>query len=123
MVWIRCAGLLNQVVNAIDLIMPRTPVPMIIARKIKHARPLDIERDIFILSKLVEEMAGVCAFIAATPIVGAPHVGARADAQIRPALPLPVRVQTNRDDWRLFTRGHGADHEQQQQAAMKHGFI
>ena len=102
--WTRFVGsarvaLLHQMIGPIDDIVPRAAMPVVVAGEVKHASSFHIERHIVVLGELVEKMARVRAFIAAAPVVGAAHVGARTDDPlIRPALPLPIRIQPDGND-------------------------
>ena len=97
-------------------------MPVVVTREIEHARPLYIQRDILVLGKLIKKMAGVSAFVTAAPIVGAAHVSARADAQVRPAVPLAAGIQADRDDRGFLRCGNDSKGDQQQQGAVKHLF-
>ena len=99
------AGLLDEVVRAIHLVMPGAAMPMVVTREVEHARPLDVQRDVPVVGELVEEMAGVGAFVAAAAVVGAAHIGPRADPLAGPALPQAIRIQTHGNDRRLLCRG------------------
>ncbi len=88
-------------VGAIDDVMPGAAVPVIVAREVEDAGILNIERDVEIVGELVEEMAGIGAFVAAGAVVGASHVGAGADALIGPAVPGAVGVVADGDDGRI----------------------
>ena len=45
--------------DTIHDVAPGAAVPMVIASEVKNTGPLNIERDILVVGKLVEEMAGV----------------------------------------------------------------
>ena len=95
------AGFLDDVVHAIDLVMPGAAVPVVVAGEVEHARALHVERHVAVVGELVEEVAGVGAFVAAAAVVGAAHVGPRADALAGPAFPQAIGVEANRNDRRL----------------------
>src|SRR5260370_32465667 len=120
MVRICRAGLLNEVVHAVHLVVPGATVLMVVAREVEHARPLNIESEVSVLGKLIEKMACVGALVAAAPVISAAQVSARSEALIGPAFPLAISIPTNRDGWRLLrcTKQAGADKEQQ--GAPKH---
>src|SRR5215471_1669500 len=99
-------------VQPVHFIMPRTSVPMVVAGEVKNSRSLNVQRHILVLGQLVQKVTGVGSFISTTPIIRASHVGAHADALIGPALPLPVSIQTNRNDGRLRSRQVTAEQEQ-----------
>jgi hypothetical protein len=100
MIWSRAARFLHEMVYAIDFIMPRASMPMIVTGEIENARPLQVEGNVLVFRQLVEEMAGISAFISPTPVVGATHVRACADALLRPSLPKPIGITTDGNDWR-----------------------
>ena len=102
MVWIGGAGLPDDVIRSVDLIMPWTSVPMITAHKVKDARPADIETNVKIIRQLIEEMAGISALVSAAPIISAAHISPHSDALTRPAVPLSVRIEAHWND-----RGRG----------------
>ena len=95
------AGLLHDVLGAIHNITPGASMPMIVSRKIQNPGALDIERDVVIVRQLIQEMARVGSFISASAIVRAAHVCPRADTLIWPAIPLPIRIQANRNHRRF----------------------
>ena len=105
------AGFLHDVVRAVHVVMPRAAVPVIVAGEVEHAGAFHVERHVVVVGQLIEEMGGVGPLVAASPVVGAAHVGARADALIRPAVPHAVRIQTHGNDG-LCRAGHG--HEERQ---------
>ena len=108
MVRIGAAAFLNNVFRAIYNVAPRTSVPMIIARKVKNARSFNIQRYIVVVGELIKEMTRIGPFIAAPTVVGAAHIGPRADALIRPPIPLPIGIQADRNDRRFRLRAPGA---------------
>ena len=116
------AGFLNDMIGTINFVMPRAAVPMVAAHEVEHAGPGDIERDVVIIGELVNEMAGIGAFIAASAVVSAAHVGARADALVRPLVPHSIGVKSNRDNWRLGVCGEkcaaGVENDEQRDKAV-----
>src|SRR5437868_1983155 len=84
--------------------MPWTAMPVVVSDEVNDARPLEVERHAAAPRKLIQEVAGVGRLVASTAIVGAAHGGQLSDAQIRPALPLPVGIQPYRDRRRLHSR-------------------
>ena len=82
-------------------------MPVIVTREVKDAATFHVERDIEVIRQLIEEMARIRSFIAAAPVIGAAHVGPRADPLIGPACPLPIRVQTDGNHRRLRGTRHG----------------
>src|SRR6516162_9343925 len=111
---VRGAGLLNDMVQSIHFIMPRTSMPMVVAGEIKNSRSLNVQRHIPVLGQLVEKVTGVCAFISAAAIIRAAHVGAHANALVWPAVPLSVSIQTDRNDRRLHSSQGTPEQEQSQ---------
>src|SRR5580765_7612951 len=101
MVRIGGAGLDYNVVRTVHFIMPWAAVPMIVSDEIENARAGDVQRHVFVFRKLIEEMAGIGAFVATAAVISAAHVGAHADALIRPALPLAISVKADGNDWRF----------------------
>ena len=93
------ATLLHQGVNAIDLVMPGTAVPVVVARKVQYPRALHVQRHIEVVSQLIEEVRRIG--IAAGAIIGAAHVGALAEALVRPAIPHDISVNAHRNHRRL----------------------
>ena len=75
---------------------------MVVAGEVEHARAFHIERDIEVVGGLIKEVAGVGPLIAAAAVVSAPHIRPSADPLIRPALPLPQRIKSDRNHRRLF---------------------
>ena len=100
MIRIRGAGFLNQAIRAVHFVVPRTSVPMVATDKIQYPAPGYVQRDVEIVGELVEEMAGVGAFVPAAPIVSAPHVSPGADALLRPAVPETISVKADGNDGR-----------------------
>src|SRR5688572_7021545 len=96
MIGITRAGFLHDEVAPIHHVMPRTAVPVIVACEVKNACALDIEGHVEVIRVLAEKMAGVGGLVCTASIVGATHVGAHADALLRPALPHSIRVKA---DW------------------------
>src|SRR4051794_12493134 len=78
-------------------------MPVIVARKINNSGAGDIKRDIVIVRELIQEMAGISAFIATSPIVCAPHIGTSANALVRPFIPLTVSIEADGNHRRLFS--------------------
>src|SRR5262245_50609735 len=115
MVWIGGAGLAHDVVRPIHFVMPRAAMPMIVANEIENTRSSDIQRHVFVFCQLIEEMAGICAFVSAAPVISAAHVCARADALIRPALPLAIGIQPNGNDGRFRCSAKLSKSERSQQ--------
>ena len=101
MIRIGGAGFLNDVVGTVHFVMPRAAVPMVVASEVEESRAGDVECDVFVFGELIEEMAGVGAFVAAAAVISAAHVGAHADALIRPAVPLAVGIEANGNDGRF----------------------
>src|SRR6266700_663264 len=101
-------------VYSIHLVMPRAAVPMVVTREIQNAWARDIECHVVIIRELIKKMTGISSFIAAAPIIRAPHVGSCPDPLIRPLVPLSIRVQPDRDHRRL-----GCDHPPQHHPGEK----
>ena len=102
--WIGGAGFLDNVIGSIDFVVPRASVPVIAAHKIQYPWSGDIEADVEVVSDLIKEMAGISALVSTAPVIGAAHVGARADALVRPAFPEAIGIKTHRNDRWLFRR-------------------
>ena len=83
------AGLLDDVVGAVDLVVPRAAVPVVVAGEVQDAAASDVERDVEVVGRSGRGSAGVGRAVAAVAVVGAAHVGAHADALLGPAVPLP----------------------------------
>lgn len=98
---IGCAGFLNNVVGAVNGVVPWAAVPMVVAGEVEDTGAGDVEGDVLVVVELIKEMAGVRAFVAACAVVGAPHVGAHADALQGPVLPLAIGVEAYWDCWRF----------------------
>ena len=101
LIWVGRARFLDDVSASVDFVEPGAAVPMIVAREVKNARTLNVERNIVGIGKLIEEVAGISAFVAAASIVSAAHVSARTDALDRPTFPLAVSVEADGDDGRF----------------------
>src|ERR1700687_4821616 len=99
MLGIGSAGLADHVLLAIDNVMPRTAMPVVVAREVENAGTGEIERHIEVVGKLIKEMTGIGGFISSGAIICAAHVGASAHAQVWPALPHPECVQAHGDHW------------------------
>ena len=82
------AGLLDDVVPAVHLVVPGAAVPVVVAGEVEDAGASDVERDVEVVGLLVEEVRRVGGVVAADAVVGAAHVGAHADALVGPAVPL-----------------------------------
>ena len=91
------AALLNDMIHAVHLVMPRTAVPVVISNEVKDAGALNIETDISVRSELIEEMGRISGLIASPSIVSAAHVRANSDSLIGPVIPHPVSVQAHRN--------------------------
>ena len=76
-VWIGCAALRDEVISAIDLVVPGTAVPVVVTREVEYARSLHIECDVEVVGLLIKEVARIGPFVAAGAVVGAAHVGVR----------------------------------------------
>src|SRR5207247_1324218 len=77
------ARLLDDVVGAVEQVMPRAAVPVIGPDEIEDARTLGIQRYVAVFGVLTEKMARVCGLIAAGAVIGAAHVRALADPNRR----------------------------------------
>src|SRR5215471_18085600 len=53
------AGLLDDVVKSVHFVMPRAPMPMVVAGEIKNSRSFHVQRNVLIFGQLIEKMAGV----------------------------------------------------------------
>ncbi len=80
-------------------------MPVIVAGEVQDAMAGHVQRHVVIVCQLVQEMAGVRAFVAATSVLRAPHVSARTNALIGPAFPLPVGVESDGNRWRFVGAG------------------
>ena len=70
--------------------------------KIQHPRVTrHVEGDVEIIGKLVEKMAGIGGFIAAPAVVGAAHVSSDSQSLHRPAVPLTIRIESDRHHGRF----------------------
>ena len=105
------AGLLDDAIAAIHLVVPGTTVPVVVADEVEDAGRFDVQRDIEIVGLLIQEVGSVGALVAAAPVVGAAHVGPGADALIGPPLPLAIGVGANGDRRRLGSGGRGQAEE------------
>ncbi|HIJ66152.1 MAG TPA: hypothetical protein HPP77_09405 [Candidatus Hydrogenedentes bacterium] len=106
------ARLLDDMVRAVDLVVPRAPVPVVVPSEIEDAWALDIEGYVEIIGLLVQEMAGVGALVSAGPVVGAAHIGSRAYANVGPSIPHTIRIQSHGNYRRLdqgVQQGDGQD--------------
>src|SRR5712664_1697612 len=103
MVGIGGAGFLNDVIVSVHDIMPRAAMPMVVASEIEDARSSEIESDVGIVSKLIQEVARISGFVSARAVVGAAHVSACSDAHVRPALPHSQCISAHGDHRRLGT--------------------
>src|SRR5437867_2732234 len=101
MVGVGRAGFLNDIVGAIDLIMPRTAVPVVVAGKVQYPGALHIERHVEIVGELVEEVGSIGSLVSARPVIGAAHIRPGTDPLIGPALPHAVSVESDGDYGRL----------------------
>src|SRR5579859_5606606 len=88
-------------ISAINIVMPRAPVPVVVTREVEDARAGHVQSDIVIVRELVKKMAGIRSLVPAPAVVGAPHVRAFTDPLIRPSFPLPISVQTDRYNGRF----------------------
>jgi hypothetical protein len=120
---VRGAALPDEVVGAIDLIVPGAAVPVVVAGEIQDAWALDVEGDVEVVGLLVEEVAGVGALVAAGAVVGAAHVRPRPNALVGPALPLAVGVEADGDDRRLVGHGSCGQSEHQAENAEKDAVV
>ena len=68
-------------------------MPVVIAAEEKNSRALYIERDVKVISELIEEMRRIGAFISSSSIVGAAHVGTHSDTLPRPLIPRPIGIE------------------------------
>ena len=82
---------------AIDFVVPGAAVPVVVADEVEDAGTFDVERDVAVVGELIEEVGGVGALVAAGAVVGAAHVGARADALVGPVVPHAISVETDGD--------------------------
>ena len=94
------AAFLNDMVCAVDHVMPWASMPVVVAAEQKNSRALDVERDVKVICELIEEMGCVGAFIASPSIVGAAHVGAHSDALPRPLVPGPIGIEPDGNGFR-----------------------
>jgi len=101
MIGIRCTRFLDDVIDAVDFVVPGAAVPVIVSGEVEHAWSFDVERDVVIVGQLIEEVAGVGRLVAAAPIVGAAHVSSNADALIGPTSPHAIGVEPDRDHRRF----------------------
>jgi hypothetical protein len=51
--WIRGAGLLDNVVLVVHLIVPRAAVPVVVADKVEDAGRLDVQRNVEVIGFLI----------------------------------------------------------------------
>src|SRR5437588_739280 len=86
LVWLCVPGFVDNLISAVHLIMPWTPVPMVISREVQNSRAGNIESDVPVFSNLIKKMAGICPLIPTAPVIGAAHKSASTDAFIGPAL-------------------------------------
>ncbi len=105
------AGFLYEIVGSIHHVMPGAAVPVVRSDEIQYARALDIQADVEIIRRLVQKVAGVRALVAARAVIRAAHIRPRPDTLVRPPLPLPVRIQSNRNN-RRFLRYANRDNPQ-----------
>ncbi len=98
------AAFLHQMVGSVHDKMPRAAVPVVEPGETQDAGACHIQCHVLILRRLKEKMAGIRAFIAAAPIISAPHIRPHPDPLTGPALPLPVRIQPDGNSRRLI--GH-----------------
>ena len=66
---VRRAGLLDDVIGAVNLVVPRTAMPVIVPGEVKNAGAFDIKGHVVGVRKLREEMARVGSVVAAAPVV------------------------------------------------------
>ncbi len=85
---------------------------MVETDEVEDPRAFDVERDIFVLGKLKQKVAGVCSLVSAAPVVSAAHVGARADALLGPAIPKAIGIQTDGNRRWLRRSGQSAECDQ-----------
>src|SRR5512142_1210054 len=94
-----CAGLLNDIVDAVDLEVPRAAMPVIETNERQYARSLNVEGHISIVCELIQKMRRVGHLVAAGAVIGRTHVGAHADALIWPTVPHSKGVVPHWDHW------------------------
>ena len=99
---IKSAAVLEDVIRSVNLVMPGTSVPVIVAREVKNAGAFKVNRNIEIVRELVQVVACVGAFVSAAAIICAYHIGPGADSLIGPTIPHPVGVNAHRDNRRMF---------------------
>ena len=115
---------MNDMVSAVDGVVPWTAVPMVVASEVEDSRAGDVECDVFVFGELIEEMAGVGAFVSAAAIVGAAHVSASADALIRPAVPLAIGIEDKGNHGRFCCGAKFSESEwNQQEGEAQHAVI
>src|SRR5579875_868305 len=106
-------ALADKVIGTVYFVVPGAAVPVVVAGEVEDAGAFEVKCNIEIVGLLVEEMAGVGAFVASPTIVGAAEVSSHADPMIGPALPLAVGVQTNRNHrWLLSCNWLGKQYQQ-----------
>src|SRR5262249_7678497 len=92
----------DDVIDAVDGEVPGAAVPVVETREVEDSRAGKIERDVLVVGKLVEEVAGVGAFVPAGAVVGAVHVRAGANPLKRPLVPLAIRIEADGNRRRLI---------------------
>ena len=99
------AGFPDDVVRAVDHVVPGASVPMVVAREIKDSRAFNVDGYVKVVTELIEEVTGVSGVVAASAVVGASHIRPGADALVRPSFPKAICVEADRDDGRRLSRG------------------
>src|SRR5215469_1423734 len=95
--WVGCARLLDDVVQAIDLVVPWAAMPVVVANEVQNAGALHIESDVAVGCKLIEKVGGIRGLVAASSIVSAAHVRTNSDALRGPAIPHSIRIEASRN--------------------------
>ena len=91
------AAFAHNVVLAVYDKMPGAAVPVVETAEDQNARSLDIKGDVEIICDLIKKMTAVRAFVASIAVIRAAHIRAHPNALLRPAIPLAIRVETNRN--------------------------
>jgi hypothetical protein len=97
-------GFLDDVIDAIDFVMPGTAVPVIIAGEVENTWAVDVQGDVERFRLLIKKVAGIGGFIATGTVVGAAHIGAGTDTLVWPAVPLFIGIECD-GDLRGFSGG------------------
>ena len=115
----------HDLVGAVDAEVPRAAVPVVCAEEGQHSGPGDVERDVVAGSVLAQIVARVGRLVAAGAVVGAAHVRAGPDADVRQARPVAVRVLFYGDDRRGAGRSRGVERRNRgvvgRSRAVEHG--